>query len=134
MTPQCNSATLRQSKTNFSGGKAAANDLSNQTWQNFIQTKLEKKQIFGKSGFINRHIVDEDEDSVESSSVEISDSQGSAKGLIQKARPYLAAQEDLIVICTTENDNEIRPDRPVSFPDLDYRLDVKCELFSEREI
>ena len=28
----------------------------------------------------------------------------------------------------------IMPDRPVSFPDLDYRLDLKNELFSEREI
>ena len=26
------------------------------------------------------------------------------------------------------------PDRPVSFPDLDYRLDLKPDLFTEREI
>ena len=28
----------------------------------------------------------------------------------------------------------IMPDRPVSFTDLDYRLDLKEDLFSEREI
>ena len=40
----------------------------------------------------------------------------------------------MIVVCHTSSDQMIMPDRPVSFPDLDYRLDLKNELFSEREI
>ena len=49
-------------------------------------------------------------------------------------RSHKGDQEDMIVVCTTTSDREILPDRPVSFPDLDYRLDLRSELFSEREI
>ena len=49
-------------------------------------------------------------------------------------RPSLLAQENMIVVCQTNSDQMIMPDRPVSFPDLDYRLDLKQDLFSEREI
>ena len=47
---------------------------------------------------------------------------------------HIDKQEDMIVVCTTESDREILPDRPVNFPDLDYRLDLRSELFTEREI
>ena len=40
----------------------------------------------------------------------------------------------MIVVCSTLSDHKIMPDRPVSFPDLDYRLDLKPDLFTEREI
>jgi len=49
-------------------------------------------------------------------------------------RSHRLIQEDMIVVCTTESDREILPDRPVSFTDLDYRQDLKADLFNEREI
>ena len=38
------------------------------------------------------------------------------------------------MICTAENDIEIQPNRPVNFLELDYRRDLKMELFSERDV
>ena len=40
----------------------------------------------------------------------------------------------MIVVCTAENNLEIKPDRPVNFLELDYRQDLKVELFTERDI
>ena len=49
-------------------------------------------------------------------------------------RESIPEQENMIVVCTTESDNTISPDHPVMFSNLDYRLDLKTELFNEREI
>ena len=40
----------------------------------------------------------------------------------------------MIVVCTADNDLEIKPDRPVNFLDLDYRRDLRVDLFSERDL
>lgn len=38
------------------------------------------------------------------------------------------------MICTAENNLEILPNRPVNFLELDYRRDLRMELFSERDV
>lgn len=49
-------------------------------------------------------------------------------------REYISEQENMIVILKTDSYIKVMPDRPVNFQDLDYRLDLKPELFTEREI
>mmetsp|Transcript_14351 Transcript_14351/g.19451 ORF Transcript_14351/g.19451 Transcript_14351/m.19451 type:complete len:118 (-) Transcript_14351:38-391(-) len=39
----------------------------------------------------------------------------------------------MIVICSAENNLEIRPDRPVNFLDLDYRRDLRVDILSSRD-
>lgn len=46
----------------------------------------------------------------------------------------LLEQENMIVICKTDSPITVMPDRPVNFQDLDFRIDLKPELFTEREI
>ena len=40
----------------------------------------------------------------------------------------------MIVVCEAETEGVLLPDRPIGFPDLHYRQDLKTELFNEREI
>ena len=61
-------------------------------------------------------------------------SEGELQTPIEQARLHAIEQENMIVVCTAENNLEIKPDRPVNFLELDYRQDLKVELFTERDI
>ena len=76
-------------------------------------------------------VADDTSESCEESQ-DLEDSSSGKRSAVK--RPSLLAQENMIVVCQTNSDQVIMPDRPVSFPDLDYRLDIKEDLFSEREI
>lgn len=76
-------------------------------------------------------VADDTSESCEESQ-DLEDSSSGKRSVVK--RPSLLAQENMIVVCQTNSDQVIMPDRPVSFPDLDYRLDIKEDLFSEREI
>ena len=112
-------------------------------WQSFIQKKIEKKNTFhGTASFgpnsvkakkdLERAVNEDLSENTSESLVDMeSDQTNSASP--EKRIPKLD-QEDMIIVCTTDSDRQILPDRPVSFTNLDYRLDIKTDLFTEREI
>ena len=113
-------------------------------WQSFIQNKLEKRHLFNHVGSGDQKKTKEIDKVVTEDSIEQSDASSSISlekveefqttSASPKKREIKFNQENMIVECTTDSDREILPDRPVSFTDLDYRLDLKTDLFTEREI
>ena len=108
------------------------NEPTNKNWDNFLKAKLEmRKSVFFEqalklrqdSSFLARDINISDADSL---------SINSEKEI--EARQTIQKQKNMIVVCEAESDGVIYPDRPIGFPDLDYRLDLRSETFSEREI
>ena len=80
------------------------------------------------------YLLDQNSDEQESISSENVSGENSSRGVAPVKREHYIGQENMIVVCTTESDRDIDCDRPVNFNDLDYRTDLKENLFDEREI
>ena len=113
-------------------------------WDNFLKDKAElRKSIFHEKDLKLKELrqynsqrtkndlssQDENEDDEDESSVDIK-----SEETFRRARPTIKGQQGMVVVCEALTDGVIQGDRPIGFPDLDYRLDLKTCLFSEREI